>query len=195
MNKHRHDCFIFFQLFLCALADITFQPSSEVVTPCLSWENGSSEMHKVLSWAQSRKYSSLRLFSVYLQICVLPSRSHCLRACHKSWEISNNIQLQSPRLQIERRRCVQESLGCWAESKMSFNGKDCSTYSSYKKKWFTLQAWHVLRDRHACKFGQTHGCQRIIDKDPRAWWSSQDFLIFLSGLSRGQEQCIIKSDG
>lgn len=64
-----------------------------------------------------------------------------------------------------------------------------------KKKWFTLQAWHVLRDRHACRFGQTHGCQRIIDKDPRAWWSSQDFLIFLSGLSRGQAQCIIKSDG
>lgn len=78
---------------------------------------------------------------------------------------------------------------------MGFNGKDCSTYSSYKKKWFTLQAWHVLRDRHACKFGQTHGCQGIIDKDPRAWWSSQDFLIFLSGLSRGQEQRIIKSDG
>lgn len=64
-----------------------------------------------------------------------------------------------------------------------------------KKKWFTLQAWHVLRDRHACKFGQTRGCQMIIDKDPRAWRSSQDFLMFLTGLSRGQAHCIIKSDG
>lgn len=64
-----------------------------------------------------------------------------------------------------------------------------------KKKWFTLQAWHVLRDRHACKFGQTRGCQMIIDKDPRAWRSSQDFLVFLTELSRGQAWCIIKSDG
>lgn len=94
-------------------------------------------------------------------------------------------------------RCVQdqEALGCWEESKVGFNGKYCSTYSGSKKMWFTLQAWHVLRDRHACKFGQTHGCQMIIDKDPRAWWSSQDFLVFLIGLSRGQAQCIIKSDG
>lgn len=67
--------------------------------------------------------------------------------------------------------------------------------AAQKKKWFTLQAWHVLRDRHACKFGQTHGCQMIIDKDPRAWRSSQDFLMFLTGLSRGQAHCIIKSDG
>lgn len=51
-----------------------------------------------------------------------------------------------------------------------------------------------MRDRHACKFGQTHGCQMIIDKDPRAWRSSQDFLMFLTGLSRGQAQRIIKSD-
>lgn len=64
-----------------------------------------------------------------------------------------------------------------------------------KKKWFTLQAWHVLRDRHACKFGQTRGCQMIIDKDPRAWRSSQDFLMFFTGLSRGQVQCTIKSAG
>lgn len=52
-----------------------------------------------------------------------------------------------------------------------------------------------MRDRHACKFGQTRGCQMIIDKDPRAWRSSQDFLMFFSGLSRGLLQCIIKSDG
>lgn len=64
-----------------------------------------------------------------------------------------------------------------------------------KKKWFTLQAWHVLKDRHACKFGQTRGCQMIIDKDPRAWRSSQDFLMFFTGLSRGQAERIIKSDG
>lgn len=35
----------------------------------------------------------------------------------------------------------------------------------------------------------------IIDKDPRAWPSRQGFLVFLAGLSRGQAQYIIKSDG
>lgn len=127
---------------------------------------------------------------------VLPSRLQCLLTRQESWEMSNIIQLQSPRHHMWSRRCIQEALGCWEESKVGFNGKDCSTYNgSRKKMWFTLQAWHVLRDRHACKFGQTRGCQMIIDKDPRAWRSSQDFLMFLTGLSRGQVQCIIKSDG
>lgn len=108
-----------------------------------------------------------------------------LHACHESWETSNVIQLQSPRHHMWR--CVQEALGCLEENTVGFNGKDCSIIAApKKKKWFTLQAWHVLRDRHACKFGQTRGCQMVIDKDPRAWRSIQDFLMFLTGLSRGQ---------
>lgn len=117
-----------------------------------------------------------------------------LCAIHASWKTAMLFSSVSQASHVEG-RCVQEALGCWAESKVSFNGKDCSTYSNSKKKWFTLQAWHVLRDRHACKFGQTRGCQMIIDKDRRAWRSSQDFLVFLTVLSRDQAWCIIKSNG
>lgn len=41
---------------------------------------------------------------------------------------------QSPRHPTWSGRCVWEALGCWEDSKVGFNGKDCSTYSCSKKK-------------------------------------------------------------
>lgn len=66
--------------------------------------------------------------------CVLSSRLQRLHTCQESWERRNVIQLQSPRYHTWSGRCVQEALGCWEDSKVSFNGKDCSTYSGSKKK-------------------------------------------------------------